>query len=128
MEPCWLGFRVPSTTNFCTPLASSITGSAGLPGWDKGKQVGRARIQAAPRPKDRNDDGSSSVSPLGSLDLGRSDTSVTCRCDRSGERRWYPLVGDVRVPDRAAIENITSPRQPSGRVFENHWTDNGGER
>src|SRR3979490_1029038 len=56
------------------------------------------------------------------------DTSVTCRCDRLGERRRYPLVGEVRVPGRAAIENIMSPWPASGRVFENPFTDNGDER
>jgi hypothetical protein len=46
------------------------------PIWDKGKRVGRARIQVAPRLKDRKNDGSSFISPLGSLDLGRSRTTL----------------------------------------------------
>ncbi len=40
------------------------------------QRAGRARIQAAPRLKDRKNNGSSFISPLGSLDLGRSRTTL----------------------------------------------------
>ena len=67
-----------STVRMIDGLSLKLSAYARVPDpiWDKGKRVGRARIQAAPRLKDRKNDGSSFISPLGSLDLGRSRTTL----------------------------------------------------
>jgi len=66
-----------STVRMIDELSLQLSGYArSRPNMGRRQRDGRARIQAAPRLKDRKNNGGSFISPLGSLDLGRSRTTL----------------------------------------------------
>src|SRR5712672_1147079 len=77
----------------------------------------KCRLQVAPRLKDRKNNGSSFISPLGSLDLGRSRTTLVGRVGTTGPECVVGILSSGTFAFRAAPRSKIS-RRPGRRAAQ----------